>query len=117
VYRLVVGEHRHQSIEISNEGCSGEKPLLELAEDLTGNKADDIDSRELQEIVPLYPTKSGGSLESLERIVAKLTDDSTATTRMGTLFHVYDLRLADAHLASSETDATLRKLGLASLKL
>jgi len=31
---------------------------------------------------------------------------------MRTLFHVYDLRLADAHLASRETDATLQKLGL-----
>jgi hypothetical protein len=86
--------------------------LLELAKDLTRITADDIDSKELQEIVPLLPNEKRGSLKSLERLIAKLTDDTTAATRMSTLFHVYDLRLADAHLASSETDATLNKLGL-----
>jgi hypothetical protein len=86
--------------------------LLELAKDLARIIVDDIDLKGLQEIIPLLPNEKRGSLKSLERIVAKLTDDSIAATKLSALFHVYDLRLADAHLASSETDATLRKLGL-----
>lgn len=86
--------------------------LLELAKDLTRITAGDIDSKALQEIVPLLPDEKRGSLKSLERVIAKLTDESVASARMSPLFHIYDLRLADAHLASSETDATLQKLGL-----
>lgn len=86
--------------------------LLELAKDLARITVDDIDLKGLQEIIPLLPNEKRGSLKSLERIVAKLTDDSIAATKMSALFHIYDLRLADAHLASSEADATLQKLGL-----
>ena len=86
--------------------------LFELAKDLARITVDDIDLKGLQEIIPLLPNENRGSLKSLERIVAKLTDDSIAATKMSALFHIYDLRLADAHLASSEADATLQKLGL-----
>jgi hypothetical protein len=87
--------------------------LFELAKDLARITADDIDLKQLQRIVPLDPgEKSRGSLKSLERVIAKLTNKESAATSMAALFATYELRLADAHLASSETAESLRKLCL-----
>ena len=60
------------------------------------------------------PDEKLGSLKSLERLIANLTDESFARMKLGTLFHVYDLRLADAHLPSGETESRLREIGLDS---
>ena len=86
--------------------------LLALAKDLALITADDIDQKQLQEIVPPKAGEKLGSLKSLERLIAKVTDESFARTSLSALFHIYDLRLADAHLPSSETESTLLEIGL-----
>ena len=96
--------HRFRSLDLAG--------LFALAKDLALITADDIDQRQLQEIVPPKPGEKLGSLKSLERLIAKVTDESFARTSLSTLFHIYDLRLADAHLPSSETESTLREMGL-----
>lgn len=86
--------------------------LLALAKDLARITADDLDSKKLQKIVPLEPNEKRGSLKSLERVIGSITNEQAAAEMMKPLFVIYELRLADAHLASSETDASLGKLGL-----
>ena len=86
--------------------------LLALAKDLARITVDDIDQKQLQKIVPLDPAEKRGSLKSLERVIAKLTDREFAAKRMKAFFAIYELRLADAHLAGSETDNSLQKLEL-----
>jgi hypothetical protein len=96
--------HRFRSLDLTG--------LLALAKDLALITADDIDQKQLQEIVPPNAGEKLGSLKSFERLIAKVTDESFARTSLSTLFHIYDLRLADAHLPSSETESTLREMGL-----
>ena len=52
------------------------------------------------------------SLKSLENLVARHIGPELAHKYMGPLFGIYDLRHADAHLASSSLDETLELIGV-----
>ena len=56
--------------------------------------------------------KNLGSLKSLERLISEKTDSKQAHNMLSPLFGVYDLRLADAHLASGKVDAALQNIGV-----
>jgi hypothetical protein len=45
-----------------------------------------------------------GSLKSLEKVLATVTGEGRARTALGPLHGIYNLRLADAHVASKDLD-------------
>ncbi len=86
--------------------------LYELAKDLARLTADSIDAKAINEI-----TKSkAGSLKALESVLATKIPAAEAHDMMGPLFGIYELRLADAHLPSSDADAALALVGVDPLK-
>ncbi len=86
--------------------------LLSLAKDLTRITADSFDETAIQKRVKPPQGETWRSLKSLQNLLAISAGTERARTVMGPLFGIYDLRLADAHLASSEVDQTLGKVGI-----
>jgi hypothetical protein len=87
--------------------------LLALAKDLARLTADSIDVESLHAIVPLEKSETRrGSLKSLERVLGTLVSADEARRIMGPLFGVYNLRVGDAHLASSEIDNEFCLVGI-----
>jgi hypothetical protein len=86
--------------------------LLALAKDIARLTADSFDVQALHQAAP--PTGDGGrgSIKSLERVLATLSDSARARTTMGALAGVYDLRLGDAHLPSSRIEAAFELVGI-----
>lgn len=84
--------------------------LLSLAKDLARLTADSIDtSMLLKHIETPAGKKPPGSLKALEKVLANTLGDDQAAMVMSPLFGIYDLRVADAHLGSSELgDAFVR---------
>jgi len=77
--------------------------LLALAKDIARLTADSIEVAPLHAIVPLENgEKQRGSLKSLERVLATLVSSDEAREVMGPLIGIYNLRVGDAHLTSSE---------------
>jgi hypothetical protein len=86
--------------------------LLSLAKDIARLVADRIDIAALRKIVGPPKGENWGSLKSLEKALATVLTDEQARTMMAPLFGIYELRLADAHLPSSEIDAAFVKVGV-----
>lgn len=86
--------------------------LLELAKDLARLSADSIDKTQLQTVLTLANKEKLGSLKSLEKLLVLRVGDEQARVLTGPLFGVYDLRLADAHLASSQLTVALKLAGV-----
>lgn len=75
--------------------------LLELSKELTRLFHERIDVDTLVTALALPKSdRKPGSLKALEKVVAKHCSEAEAATMMAPLFGIYDLRLADAHLAS-----------------
>jgi hypothetical protein len=53
-----------------------------------------------------------GSLKSVENLLSSQLGPTDAAEIMAPLFGIYDLRLADAHLPSRETDEALDRVGV-----
>jgi hypothetical protein len=96
--------HRFRAID--------EAGLLALAKDLARLTADSFDIGLLHEIVPTQKGEKPGSLKSLECVLATLIGADKAHHLMGPLVGVYNLRLGDAHLPSSEIDKAHALAGL-----
>src|SRR5207302_10110066 len=86
--------------------------LLALAKDLARLTADSFEATAIQKHVKPPKGERWGSLKSLENLLATQVGAESAHSVMGPLFGIYDLRLADAHLPSSEVDATLAMVGI-----
>ena len=86
--------------------------LLALAKDLTRVTADSIDAVEIHKLLSLPTKERPGSLKSLEKLLAKSIDPDMARTIMTPLVATYELRLADAHLASDRIQESLTLAGL-----
>jgi hypothetical protein len=86
--------------------------LLELAKDLARLTADSLEKTELLKKLSPPKGENWGSLKSLEKLVALKAGDEMAHKLTSSLFGVYDLRLADAHLASRELDPALINAGV-----
>lgn len=76
--------------------------LYGLAKDLVRVVVEHIDTAVLHKIVPPPPKEIRGSLKSLEKVLATLTGDQPARALLGPLHGIYNLRLADAHVASKD---------------
>ena len=88
--------------------------LLELAKDLARLSADSIDKGQLQMVLTLANKDKLGSLKTLEKLLALKVNDQLAGRIMGPLYGIYDLRLADAHLASRKLTDALELAGVDS---
>jgi hypothetical protein len=83
--------------------------VFALAKDVTRVFIESINVSELQKIAP--PEKKGigtGSLKSLERVLATIVDANKAREALSLMVGIYELRIADAHLQSSEIDETFK---------
>jgi hypothetical protein len=78
--------------------------LLALAKDLARLTADSIDKTAIQKIVPPPKGEKWGPLKSLEKLMAAKIGPGKAHDLFTPLFGIYELRLADAHLAGSDID-------------
>ncbi len=86
--------HRFRAID--------EPGFYSLAKDIARITADSIDSHSLQLVAPVPEGQKRGSLKSLESALGTVINPSDAAFIMAPLFGTYDLRLADAHLPSSD---------------
>ena len=83
--------------------------LLSLAKDLARLVADRIDVNVLRRIVCPPAGEKWRSLKSLEKALAAKIEPARAAEIVARLFGIYELRLGDAHLPSSEIDDALNK--------
>lgn len=86
--------------------------LLSLAKDLARLTGDSFDAAAIQTRVRPPDGEKWGSLKSLEHLLATQVGAEAARALMGPLFGIYELRLADAHLSTSELDEALEKAGV-----
>jgi len=100
--RLVRSIHRFRAID--------EPGFYSLAKDIARMTADSIDSHSLQNIVPIPQGQKRGSLKSLESVLGTVIDLRDAARIMAPLFGAYDLRLADAHLATSDINDAFERV-------
>jgi hypothetical protein len=94
--RMIRLAHRFRALD--------EAGFYALSKDLARLTADSFDVAALQKIAPVPKGEKRGSLKSLESVMATLMPAETAHALMTPLFGIYELRLADAHLPSSELD-------------
>ena len=78
--------------------------LYGLAKDLVRVVGEHIDTAALHKIVAPPDKENWGSLKSLEKVLATVTGDKIAQAALGPLHGIYNLRLADAHVASKDLD-------------
>jgi hypothetical protein len=86
--------------------------LFALAKDIMRLIADRIDVDPLQRIALPPAKEKWGSLKSLEKYLSTLVTPEEARKVMGPLFGVYELRLADAHLAANDLENSFRLAGI-----
>lgn len=86
--------------------------LFSLAKDIMRLIADRIDISPLQKAAPPPPKEKWGSLKSLEKYLATISSNDEARKLMGPLFGIYELRIADAHLAKSDLGSALTLAGI-----
>lgn len=63
-----------------------------------------IDTVALHKIVKPPAKEDWASLKSLEKVLATVTGEERAYAELGPLHGIYNLRLADAHVASKDLD-------------
>jgi hypothetical protein len=83
--------------------------LLELAKDLARLTIDSMDAKAMNRRFG-SPEPALGSLKALERILLERFEDGSVQQICGPLFGIYELRLADAHLPSSELQTSFKKV-------
>jgi hypothetical protein len=93
---LLAGAHRFRATDQAG--------FFALAKDLARLIADSIDTAAIQKIVPPPKGEKWGSLKSLEKLLAEKIGSQKAHDLLTPLVGVYELRHADAHLASSNID-------------
>jgi hypothetical protein len=91
---LIARAHRFRATD--KEG------LFALAKDLARLTADSLDADALQKLVAPPKGTLWRSLKSLENLLATRIDPNRARMMLSTLVRIYELRHADAHLASRE---------------
>lgn len=86
--------------------------IYSLAKDLARLTADSFDVDALHDIAPPGNGEGKGSLKSLERVLTQVVSDTKAHRLMGPIVGIYDLRLADAHLPSSDIEDAFKLAGV-----
>lgn len=98
--------HSHRFRSVDREG------LFALAKDLARLSADSIDAKVLQKKTPPPKGEKWNSLKSLEMVLATIIGPEDAHEVMGPFFGVYEMRLGDAHLPSSDILEVFNLLGI-----
>ncbi len=80
-----------------------------MAKDLARLIADRIDVNVLLKIVAPPAREKWGSLKLLEKALGSKIDPQRASVTVAPLFGIYELRLGDAHLPSTEIDIAMNK--------
>lgn len=99
--------HRFQAAEADG--------LLELSKEVTRLFMERVDVDAVLAPLALPKPKDGkkpGSNKALERLVGSLLSEADAKVMMSPLFGIYDLRLADAHLGSSNVASGKERAGV-----
>jgi|SRR5579859_1207096 len=78
--------------------------LYGLAKDLVRVVVERVDTAALHKIVAPPEKENWGPLKSLEKVLATVTGEKWAHAALGPLHGIYNLRLADAHVASKDLD-------------
>lgn len=107
VPRLLRRAHRFQAAEADG--------LLELAKEVTRLFMERVDVDAVLAPLNLPKPKDGrkpGSNKALEKLLGSLIPGNDASTMMAPLFGIYDLRLADAHLGSSNIASGKERAGV-----
>jgi hypothetical protein len=81
-----------------------ESGLYGLAKDLVRVVLEHIDTAALHRIVAPPNKEKWGSLKSLEKVFGTVIGEERAHVALGPLHGIYNLRLADAHVASKDLD-------------
>jgi hypothetical protein len=92
--------------------ATAKEGLFALAKDLARLTADSIDAGAVQELAPPPKGTRWGSLKSLENLLATRIDPKHARAMLSPLVGIYELRHADAHLASREFSEALDLVGV-----
>ena len=95
VRNLISEAHRFRS---TDQGS-----FFALAKDLARLTADAIDTAAIQKMVTPPKGEKWGSLKSLEKLITQKVDPGRAHVLLVPLVGIYELRHADAHLPSSDT--------------
>lgn len=112
----------HQKMKEIIKSCNrfrstSENWLYELAKDLARITADSFDAGNLQTIIPTPSwEKKWWSLKSFEKYIASFVWDDNAKEIFGPLHWIYNLRLADAHIPSSDLIEFKKLTGIDSSK-
>lgn len=91
---LLKSVHRFRAID--------EASLFALAKDLARIIVESLDAKAMQSIVSPSKSEKGGSLKSLENLLASKFDRGLVRKMTASLVGVYELRNADAHLPGSK---------------
>ncbi len=102
--QLIAAAHRFRAVETGG--------FLALAKDLVRVTADRIDAAAIQRVVRPLANETWRSLKSLEKYLGTLLPESEARKVVAPLFAVYDLRVGDAHLPSSDLHEAYRRVGV-----
>jgi len=94
--RVYLSIHRFRAVPANG--------VYALAKDIIRLVADRIDASQLQKIAAPPKGERWGSLKSLEKFLSILVSPMDARDIMAPLFGAYELRLRDAHVASSEVN-------------
>jgi len=89
-----------------------ESGLFALAKDIARLTADSLDIDAMQKIVAPPKGTKWGSLKSLENLLASKIEPHDARLTMSALVGAYKLRLADAHLPSSEINEAFNLMNI-----
>lgn len=88
-----------------------ENGLRGLTKDIVKFTIERLDKKALLKALDEKKSTSG-TLKLLEQLLASVTADDFAKSRVAPLFGAYDLRLADAHLSSSDIASAYTRLGV-----
>jgi hypothetical protein len=94
--------------------ATNQRDLYALAKDLVRLTADSIDEAAVKRIVTPPKGEKWGSLKALENLIATKVEARHAHSLMSPLFGLYELRIADAHLASDGITEALQSVGVES---
>lgn len=88
--------------------------LLALAKDVARLTADSIDTSALSQIVTPPKNERWGSLKHLEKVLATKVAPEKARSTLTPLVGIYELRLGDAHLPSSQLAEAFELVGIST---
>lgn len=98
--------------QINRFSCIDQASLLTLAKELIRVFSERLNKDQLRELSNHKDKKTLGSNKLLESILADKVGTAKAREVFGVIAGVYDMRIGDAHLASSKVDSALQLAGI-----